>query len=327
MKRLLKISPLIIVASYGFFLNSKYYTYYFKDSGYPGLMPILMALFFILSEVVLWSYSSNKNKVALFLKYGLVLFSIFATLSSQYNSTSTKILDNKKVVYEKIDNTKIIESYLEQIKIQDKRIDQIFRQRENDFIFTLTDDSLKYAQDEKLKYQKKIEDLQTENKKDIQEVFTDKSIYKWFAIDLPRISKGGLNEEFIRVLFQLFSSLILAFIAPVCITLARNIYNIEIIKLLPVKKKTVKKTVKKLNLDKGNIDDIITILLYVKGNMLTAKECAEKFTGVYDRTENVKYKKYTEDKCKIVRDEIIRQGLTEVTYNFAIDKIDREELV
>ncbi len=185
-------------------------------------MPLLMATFFISSELCLWAFSSNKNAVSISLKYGLVIFSIFVTLSSQYTSTSEKYSDSAVEIYEKIDNSLLIKDYREQIKIQDTRIDQIFRQRENDFMFTMTDESLKFAQSQKSKYEALLKELLTQDKQEIIKVYEVSNIYQWFSVDLPRIFKSGLNEEFIRVIFQLFSSLILAAMSPVCISLLRS---------------------------------------------------------------------------------------------------------
>ncbi len=221
LKKLTYIIPLIIVTAFGFYLNSRYYQYYFQDAGYPGAMPLLMATFFISSELCLWAFSSNKNAVSISLKYGLVIFSIFVTLSSQYTSTSEKYSDSAVEIYEKIDNSLMIADYRDQVKIQDTRIDQIFRQRENDFMFTMTDESLKFAQSQKSKYEALLKKLLSQDKQEIKKVYEVSNIYQWFSVDLPRIFKSGLNEEFIRVIFQLFSSLILAAMSPVCISLLR----------------------------------------------------------------------------------------------------------
>ena len=222
MKKIFFILPLVIVSAFGFFLNGNYYFYYFESSGYPGLMPVLMSLFFISSELILWSFSSNKNAVSIILKYGLVLFSVVATLSSQYNSTSEKESDSEIIVFEKIDHSSTISHYLNQIAIQDDRINAIFEERKEKSYYGLTDDEMNFAQDEKTKYEKLLYDLQNKNEIEIKDVYKVDSIYAWFAVDLPRIASSGLNEEFIRVIFQLFSSLILAAMSPVCISLVRT---------------------------------------------------------------------------------------------------------
>lgn len=223
MKKLILLSiPLSIVAAFAFTLNGSYYRYYFIDANYPSQMPLLMAIFFIASELILWSFSSQKNFISILLKYGLVLFSILATLSSQFASTSEKETENEKLIYEKIDNSADIKRYEDQIKIQDERINSIFAERKEKSYYGLTDDEMDFAQTEKSKYEKLLDSLKFENKTEIQEVYTVSNIYNWMAEDLPRIFKSGLNEEFIRVLFQLFSSIILAAIAPVCISLIRS---------------------------------------------------------------------------------------------------------
>ncbi len=218
----LKISILLSVSAFAFYLNAGYYELYFISSGYQERLSLQMSVFFITSEFSLWAFSGNKNFISILLKYGLIIFSIFATLSSQFTSTSQLESDNKIEVSSKIDMSSDIEYYREQIRIQDNRIDEIFNQRGDSFLFTKTEDSLMKAESEKLKYENLLSEALNDHREEIEEIYNVKSIYYWFSTDLPMILNDGLNENLIRVLFQLFSSFILAAMAPVCISILRS---------------------------------------------------------------------------------------------------------
>ena len=327
MKKFLFILPLIAVSSFGFLLNGNYYRYYFHDSGYPGTMPVLMAVFFISSELILWSFSSSKNAISIILKYGLVLFSVVATLSSQYNSTSEKESDSEIIVYEKIDHSSTINHYLNQVKIQDDRINQIFEERKNKSYYGLTDDEMVFAQTEKAKYEKLLYDLQNKNEEEIKEVYEIKSIYLWFAVDLPRIAKSGLNEEFIRIIFQLFSSLILAAMSPVCISLIRTHktdnkktvkkakkkkFNFLKIKLPVLKLPKIRRKLKPAEaivhepMKKTSALNIVKMLL--RDDVLMSPEVAcEEFRAIKDSA--TRGLRYSVEECKIIYDFIVGNGL------------------
>ena len=323
MKKLLYTMILSLVSIYGFGLNFNYYRLYFIDSGYPDLMPILMSGFFVLSEFSLWSFS-RKNFVSILLKYGLIIFSIVATLSSQFTSTSQKITESAVNIYEKIDNSADIKRYEEQIKKQDERIDLIFEERKEKSYYGLTDKEMDFAQSEKARYEKLLSDIKSENKIEIQEVFEVKSIYAWFAVDLPRIFKSGLNEEFIRVIFQLFSSFILAAISPVCISLIRT-YK-------PEQKKQVKKhsrkkfTVPKISLPKIKLpkikkpvineseplkrtsaSNIVKMLLTGEYGLLSPEIAYKEFLEHPDRDK--KKLTYSVGDCRFVYDFIVDNNL------------------
>jgi hypothetical protein len=319
------------MAGFAFYLNSKYYLYYFKDSGYPENMPFLMAIFFISSELILWSFSNQKNFVSILLKYGLVIFSILATLSSQFASTSERNSENERLVYEKIDNSGIIAEYQEEIKIQNDRINDIFTERKEKSYYGLTEDELKYAQEEKAKYEQKIEALRFENKAEIQEVFVVENMYHWMASDLPRIFKNGLNEEFIRVIFQLFSSLILAAIAPVCISLIRTFkfehkkqsgkfkhkkimlpkIRLPKIKLPKIKLPAIKKIPSPVPepepLKRTSISNIVKMLLTGENGLLSPEIASKEFTKIKDcKSRGLMY---CIDECRQVYDFIVSHGL------------------
>ena len=179
-----------------------------------------MSITFIIFESALWIYTSDKYYLKI-LKISLVIFSVLVTLSSQFTATSEKENIIINTSYQEIDISGDIEYYKKQIKTQDDRINQIFRQRENDFIFTLTEDSLKTAQTEKLKYENLLKDLQSEKKSTVENINKVETIYDWYSYDLPMLFSGDVTSDFIRVLFQLFSSIIMALIAPVCLSMIR----------------------------------------------------------------------------------------------------------
>lgn len=341
MNRIVYVLPLSGVAAFGFYLNSDYYQLYFADAGYPGTLPLLMALFFISSELVLWSFANRENPISILLKYGLVVFSIFATLSSQFTSTSLKESASAKIVYEKIDNSAEINWYKEQIEIQNGIINDINKMRAEKLVFTLSEDSMIKAENKRDEYEKKLDELKSENKEEIAEVYQVDNIYFWFASELPRIIKSGLNEELIRVLFQLFSSILLAAMAPVCISILRG-YKApikdepeelsdpvsteseerEVLEVVDIQFPEYKP--KKEEMSKSDKSNILKMLLYYysekKKEVMPPEEAAQFFLNLHKEKESVKA--YSLAECKKIYDMIIEKNL------IGKDKeIIREEIV
>lgn len=325
LKHYIPISLLSTVALYAFILNGNYYAQYFVDSGYPGFMPQKMAVFFIATELCLWAFASRKNAVSIALKYGLVLFSIFATLSSQYTSTSEKQDNNAELVYEKIDRSADIEMYREQIKIQDERINSIYRQREENLMFSRTESDLDKAEAEKAKYEKLLSEAQSVNAVEVSEIYESKTIYAWFADDLPRIFQEGWTAEFIRILFQLFSSIILAAVAPMCISMIRamdikkpvsepiNIIQDEIIEE-PI-----------IELNKSDKRKIITMIFFYHeklGTLISPKDMIKHFEDLHSKDPAIKA--YTLEECQAVWDELAQNKLLDTNREEAIRRICNE---
>lgn len=320
MKRIFYTFPLAIISIAGIFLNMVYYNRYFLNSNYGINLSWSMAATFIFYESALWFYANKKYYLNI-LKIAMIVFSILVTLSSQFNSTSEKKSNTAKIIYQKTDISGDVEYYRNRIKTLDNRIDEYIKQQ---LIFGSERNRTERenAETEKKELESKLEKVMIKKKSDIENINTVKSIYYWFSHDLPRIFNSGMTEEFVRVLFQLFSSIILALMAPVSISMIKN-YKKDPIRKEPIIK--LKKEKKRHNLREKDIDNIITMLLFIKGKMLSAADCADKFKIVNEKKNNAipAYKKHD---IELVRNEIINQGLTDVNYKFAIDKMNKGKI-
>jgi len=341
MKKILPILSLSTVCAFGLSLNWYYYTIYFNDANYGYKLSISMAVFFILSELSLWGFSGRKNGIAVFLKYSLVAFSIFATLSSQFTSTSQKEQQNAEMVYEKTGTEEDVKYYREQIAIQDKIIQQYVSARAENAYFTKTQDEFEEAKIKKDDYEKKLELAQAVNRQQVSEVFTTKTIYAWFSNDLPELFRNGFTENLVRVLFQFFSSLLLAMMSPVAISTIRGM-NPPSAPEKPVSKphappdKEIKTEPKKLErkpakkktafekLSDHEVSDILKMMFWPvvqrTGEPMEPEAMVSGFQKVRETQPHVK--EYSLEECKAVYDEVVRRELMESES----DKIVMEEL-
>lgn len=315
-KQLLYIIPLFIVAAGGIYINTKYYWYYFIDSSYPEGLSIIMAIFFILFESILWLYNT-KNLAAL--KISLVVFSVFVTFSSQFLSTSVQESETAHTVYQAVDTSGDIDRYQKEIENINAEIAKINKARTEDFMFTRTDSDLDYYRSEKSKYEALLSDAKAKNEISIQEVVEVKTIYKWFAEDLPNIFKNGLDETLIRVLFQLFSSVILALAGPVCLSQIRKYREFQPKQTKTRKrksepKKVTKQTVKQKkdpfgNLTTKGVENIIKMLTSHPAYPETMYQPSEAHNGFKKVWSEQEAKIYTEEECRLVYNWIYDKGL------------------
>ena len=345
---LIAASASSVVCVFGLSINLFFYIIYFSDANYGRNLSIAMAFFFIICELYLWAFSDKRNLVAVFLKYSLVAFSIFATMSSQFTSTSQKEQQNAEMVYEKTGAEDDVKYYREQIEKQDDIIDRYVTARAEGMLFTRTDEEFTEAKRLKYQYEAELKSAQSVNRQQVAEVFTTKTIYSWFATDLPEIFRNGLNENLVRVLFQLFSSLLLAMMSPVAISTIRSM-NIPVkqenpvsdhpVKLEPeekpvvkdieTKKPVIQKPVikKKSIFDKLSEDEVSDILKMMfwpvvqrTGDPMKPEGMVSGFKKVRETQPHVK--EYTLKECKMVYDEVIRRGLI----NRESNKVVMEEL-
>jgi len=327
MKKILGSSPLVVLCLSAIIANGGYYQKSFTDSGYPLFYTWLLSAIFISMEAVLWYYPSKKWYLVI-LKFSLVIYSVLITLGAQYFSTSQLESSISEKVYDSIDVGGEIEYYREQIKIQDDRINQIYRQRENDFVFTKTEDSLKSAEEAKAKYEAKIDQLTSKKETAIEEIEKPLSVYSWYAYELPKIFKGELNDNFIRVMFQFFSSMLLALVAPITLTMLRGM-NLPSAPEKPVSeaptqpekeikpepKKVERKPAKKKTayekLSDHEVSDILKMMFWpVVQRTGEPMEPEAMVSGFHKVRETQPYvKEYSLEECKAVYDEVVRREL------------------
>lgn len=222
--KFLYIIPLSLSALIGLFINASYYRTGFLNNGYIGYYPLILAIAFILFEAVLWLYI-NKNAAITALKVSILIFSVNITLGAQFFSTSTQEAETTDKIFKTLDTSGMVQHYLDQIAIQNNRIDSIYRDRENDNIYTLSEDSLIAATAEKSKYEKLLLEAQGKKETAVKKINSPKTIYKWMAEDMPLIFRSGWTENLVRIIQQLFSSILLALMAPVSLSLIRKVID------------------------------------------------------------------------------------------------------
>ena len=210
--------PPIILATLGCGINAQYFNLYFLDAGYPVGLSTVMAISFIGFESFLW-FRSDQYK---WLKVSMVIFSILVTLSSQFSSTSARETEAVTVINQAAGHAEDVARYERELEEINAAMAAINQARTEDFMFTRTDADLNYYRAEKARYEDLLTEARAANWEAVSESVSVRTIYDWFAVDLPEILRDGIAPDLIRVLFQLFSSFVLALMAPVCLTLVRN---------------------------------------------------------------------------------------------------------
>ena len=320
-RKLAYILPLSLLCAGGIYINGAYYFQSYNNSGYSQFFSLGLSVLFMLLEFTLWFYGSNKIHLNI-LKFSIVIYSVTITMGAQYFSTSQLESEITESVYIEIDISGDVEYYRNQIKIQDDRINQIYRQRENDFMFSKTEESLKTAQNEKKNYEVLLESLKEEKTEKVQEINSPKNIYFWYAYSLPKIFSGELSDNFIRVIFQMFSSFLLAIIAPISLTMIRG-YNPPENKITPVVTIVEPTVITPEPLSTDAKRDIIKMMYWYKedgkGDVMTPEMASEEFKKIHEEKPSVR--NYSVRECQTVWDEIMSRGLQ----NSSVENI-REEL-
>jgi hypothetical protein len=242
MKKFLYVLPLLAVATLGIYDNTKYYEISFIQSGYNSMSRIL-AITFISAECILWLYNF-KQWFWKILKVSILLYSISVTLSGQFFDSSLIESESNKNAVITQDYTEEINDYREQITALNARIDtyieqqRLFGSERNRADRENAEKDLKEVQD-KLDKARNI-------KRETETVERPKTSYIYYAELLNKLLKKDFHKDDIRVLFQLFSSVILALLAPMSLS------KIRTYKSKPVQKKSKHKKLKmpKLKLPK-----------------------------------------------------------------------------
>jgi len=203
---------LYAVGLLGMVINGQYFFFYFQEAGYQAVLSPSMAFTFIVFESLLWLRSSRYK----WLKVSMLCFSVLVTMSAQYSSTSKVEVNSANSINQAYGYESNIDRYKDEIKNATDEINRINTMRQENFLFSRTDNDLEYYRAEKARYEQL---LKKERDSYIKSIPTKKTIYDWFAYDLPQIIKNGVTSEFIRILFQAFSSFVLALVAPVCFSL------------------------------------------------------------------------------------------------------------
>lgn len=315
-------------------LEIYFYAYrFYSDSG-DLLVSIVEGVALTILLIVL--FILRKKWYIWLLLIPLVLYSIFNTAAGQRQSLIIKA------------ENQVIGINTEQIEILEKTL--IRKNELFDKTSEMINNSIVDFQDmwDWKNTTKKYEDQQKLLDTEIREIESEISELKIPKVDESESGKiyqfyaglSGVPAKWVQFWLQVALSLFIAIMSPAGIVLLGNGYNMiiddtpvknppilksRVIKKTPISKKPFPKyRPKKIKLSENDIDNIIMMLMYKKGNMLTAEEAAFKFIDVHKKQDNVE--SYSMEKCKIVRDEIIRQKLWNADYKDCTEKIDREGL-
>ena len=314
--KFLYILPLAALAALGISINSAYYFDSFINAGYPVLFAYGLSGSFMGLEAVIWIYPGRSWFLPA-LKFSIIVFSISATLGSQFFSTSELESDITKAVYVELDTSGDVEYYRDQIKILNTRIDEYISQQ---LIFgsERNREEREKAESDKAKYELKLEGSQNQKQEDVEKINKPLSIYSFYAYRIPEILSGNFGEDFIRVCFQLFSSVLLALIAPICLSMIRmsiiyrkpendnpidlDFENKEIEE--PIKEEKQQKTPENKSRTK-DLARIIDMLLfyYPDKGIISPEKAVEFFHNINKSRPHVKA--YSIEDCKKVYEKVI----------------------
>jgi len=290
----------------GAILNGIYYNLYFLSAAYPKLLSLFMAMAFIAFELLLWFYT-GKSWLNI-LKISMVVFSVAVTMASQYEATSEKETQITSQVFEVKDFSGDIEYYRERIKQLDDRIDEYISQNKV-FGTARLKEEREAAEAEKAEIIKKLDELMSRKDTEVEHTIKVSTVYNWFAEDLPLIFKGEINANFIRIIFQLFSSVILALLAPVSLTLIRRRQSdigipTSLSAYMPDNQPMAKH-------DKAQILKMLTYYMPSGGELMSPEKAVDEFARIHKAKESVK--DYSIEECMEVYNEIFSRGLQDKT--------------
>lgn len=221
MKKTLFIFPLIFLSIMGLLANAIYYYQSFIQSGYISILAFIMLICFLGLEYILYLYKVKNGWLRL-LKVSVIIFSILITLSAQFFATSQDEIKSKK----SLNNSSIILRQIENNELEIKQLnEQIINYSKQHWVNTK--DAREDAQQRK--------DFLTNKNLELYETITSeeaiieiaKSTYTYYAEILK------CNSEGIRIWFQLFSSILLALISPVSLSLIHTVKLKSEIKIVP----------------------------------------------------------------------------------------------
>lgn len=219
----LRLSPLIVSAGLGVFLNGSYYNSSFLSAGYGAFFSLWLSVSLMLMEAILWLY--KPGWIGNGVKIILLFFSVSMTLGAQFFSTSELQSSTAEQVMIATGSDEQIAYLRSQISKEDQRIDSIFEARAKDLVYTRTDDALYDAQKRKSNYEAELSSLLTDRTEDVRQINSPKTLYSWISDDMPKILTSGMTENLIRLLYQLISSILLALMAPISLSMIRRVYD------------------------------------------------------------------------------------------------------
>lgn len=299
--RLLYLLPLWALAALGISINSAYYYDSFLTAGYPTLFAGGLSASFMGLESILWLYPFKARYIPA-LKVSIILFSVSATLGSQFFSTSKLDSEIDRAVYISADTSGDIQYLRDQVEILDNRIDEYISQQ---LIFG-TDrnkEALRQTRTEKAKYEEKLDFSHEQKTINVEKINKPMSIYSFYAHRVPEILKGEIQEDFIRVLFQLFSSVIMALMAPLCFSMIKGIKS----KQRAEKSKGLRAIRQKEPLSEHDKRRILKVFLYFyPERVVTPEEATKHFHTLKMANKNLR--EYTLPECQKIHNKVLKHA-------------------
>lgn len=303
MNRLLYTAPLATLASIGVAINSAYYFHSFIHSGYGPNYAVALAVAFMFLEVALWLYSSYRQWYLAILKFAIVFYSIFITLSGQYFSTSIAETTARKAISNTTGYEEEIQDYREQIEALNGQIDKYIDQNRL-FGSERNRADRERAETKRDELQQRLYNARDMLRSEEAIIEPPKTAYDLFA------GWTKIDTDTIRFVFQLFASTLLALLAPISLTMIRRGRDVpEPEPIQPVEPPSFGTFNPGLpDHDKATI--LKMLLWYVEhsnGDLMLPEQAEKEFKRLHEEKETVK--KYSLDDCRAVYDEIISRGL------------------
>jgi len=288
-------------------------------SGYGPFYSLILAIAIMLFESVLWIFAKKSTPLTI-LKISIIIYSIFITLGAQFVSTSMQTSKTTEVIFNKTDVSGDVKYYREQINKLDNRIDEYIKQQ---LIFGSEKNRVERenAEAEKEEYKTLLANAESGKTESIKKINSPKTIYAWIAYDFFKIFKSGLSENLIRIILQLFSSFIIALIAPVSFHLIKEVKKTRTFKtdnpcgvesedtikeeVVSNSKSPIPQKIKnELNVNR-DIKTILDMLLYYypENEILSAEKAAEYFINVNKSRPEVKA--YSKNECSEVLEKVL----------------------
>lgn len=314
LKILLYLIPLVTASIGGFYVNGGYYLIGFRSLGY-GVISLALAIVIMIFEFVLWLYTSKKPTIIL-LKIFMIATSVFITLTAQ--SASTFQIETE--ARNEVQNTDLIlqeiEGYENQLSEATERLNTYLELQKDQGAWGYTT-AVENTQNTITELNKQL-NLSREKLKSVESFEVAKTAFDWYAEKLGFENSGA---EDIRNGFQLFLAVLLAIIAPVCLSLIREVLKTKEEKVR-IEKPEIKKELNKLQiLGEKATNNILTMLLYdyPEKPIQKPEKASKNFVNVNKKNKSIP--PYSVEDCKRVYGEIYANNLDTESKEIIFKKI------
>lgn len=280
-----------------------------------------MAFFFISLEGVLWLYNirllhGTLGLIVKILRYAILIYSVLITLSAQFLSTQRHESDQTSHALQAVDHQKDIDNYAQEISVLNKQIQTYIEQQR---IFGTNSNRSDRAAAEARRDLLTSLQRQAIEKRDSQSERIIKAlpltVFDWMDQQLRDPGRSG--SENLQLIFQLFGSVLLALMAPICLSMV-NLY-----KERPVEAVTSLERAPELKdgLSDEDLKEIINMFYYLHhkaGAPVTALSAEAYFRSMHEKHET---KLYTADQIRPIFRTIKRLQLEDLKKSVIFEEL------